>query len=75
VAELVFFLLPTSPVPPGHAAVLYYSIPNLETGVFEAWELLGALTQSKASGVFRTGWSTHEHIGSSPVVQIGVSIE
>ncbi|CAM9631246.1 unnamed protein product [Discosporangium mesarthrocarpum] len=38
-------------------------------------ELLGALTPSKPSGVFRTSWPTHEGMEGCPVVQLGVSIE
>ncbi|CAM9552077.1 unnamed protein product [Hapterophycus canaliculatus] len=75
VDEVVFFLLPTSPVPPGHAAVLYFSVPNSTTGAFEHWELLGALAAGKPSGVFRTGWPTKEQMQSCGVVQLGVSIE
>lgn len=37
VDEVVFFLLPSSPVPPGHAAVLYFSVPDSSTGAFEQW--------------------------------------
>ncbi|CAM9264576.1 unnamed protein product [Scytosiphon promiscuus] len=75
VDEVVFFLLPTSPVPAGHAAVLYFSVPSATTGAFEHWELLGALAAGKPSGVFRTGWPTNEQMQSCGVVQLGVSIE
>ncbi|CAM9091257.1 unnamed protein product [Ascophyllum nodosum] len=75
VDEVVFFLLPTSPVPPGHAAVLYFSVPSPTTGAFEHWEVLGAVAAAKPSGVFRTGWSTNEQIQNCGVAQLGVSIE
>ncbi|CAN0135036.1 unnamed protein product [Pylaiella littoralis] len=70
VDEVVFFLLPTSPVPPGHAAVLYFSVPNSEH-----WEVLGAVGFNKPSGIFRTNWPTNEQMQSCTVVQLGVSIE
>ncbi|CAM9796497.1 unnamed protein product [Ectocarpus sp. 6 AP-2014] len=75
VDELVFFLLPTSPVPPGQTAVLYFSVPTATTGAFEHWEVLGALAANKPSGVFRTGWPTNEQMQSCGVVQLGISIE
>ncbi|CAM9138803.1 unnamed protein product [Sphacelaria rigidula] len=75
VDEVVFFLLPNSPVPPGHAAVLYFSVPNATTGAFEHWEVLGAVAAGKPSGVFRTGWATNDQIRPCPVAQLGVSIE
>lgn len=50
VPELTFFLLPTTPIPPGYGAVLYYSIPP-----FETWELIGSVFPEKPSGSFRTG--------------------
>eukprot|EP00904_Undaria_pinnatifida_P000953 jgi/Undpi1/10859/HiC_scaffold_3.g01385.m1 len=75
VDEIVFFLLPSSPVPPGHAAVLYFSVPSSSTGAFEQWEVLGAVAAAKPSGVFRTGWSTNDQMRSCGVVQLGVSIE
>eukprot|EP00752_Nemacystus_decipiens_P017953 g16092.t1 len=74
VDEIVFFLLPNSPVPPGHAAVLYFSVPS-SSGAFENWEVLGALGHGKPSGVFRTSWGTNEQMKSTEVVQLGVSVE
>lgn len=37
VTEITFFLLPSSPCPPGFGAVLYYSV-NQQT-----WDILGAV--------------------------------
>jgi hypothetical protein len=70
VAEVTFFMLPTTPIPPGFGAVLYYSAPP-----FSSWELLGAVSPDKQSGIFRTGWTTKEDMQGCPVVQLGVSIE
>lgn len=70
VAELMFFLLPNSPVPPGTGAVLYYSIPP-HTG----WELLGAVDASCPSSILRTGWPEDEFGSTAPTAQLGVSIE
>lgn len=50
------------------AAVLYYSLPP-----FVNWEVLGAITMEKPSGVFRTGWTTMD--GMTSVLQLGVSVE
>jgi Protein of unknown function (DUF775) len=44
IAEIVFFLLPTSPLPPGSGAVLYYSAPP-----FANWELLGCIVSNTNS--------------------------
>jgi Protein of unknown function (DUF775) len=41
IAEIVFFLLPTSPLPAGSGAVLYYSAPP-----FANWELLGCIVSN-----------------------------
>lgn len=71
IAELTFFLLPTTPVPQGHGALLYYSTPPN----FDAWELLGAISPDKPSGVFRTGWPTNEGLVGCPCIQLGVSLE
>jgi hypothetical protein len=70
VNELTFFLLPNTPIPPGYGAVLYYSVPP-----FQNWEVLGCVFPDKPSGIFRTGWSTKEHMIGCPLVQLGVSIE
>ena len=70
VAEVTFFLLPTTPIPPGFGAILYYATPP-----FSNWELLGSVDPSKPSGIFRTGWSLNEEIQRSPFIQLGVSLE
>eukprot|EP01038_Epipyxis_sp_PR26KG_P016895 gene16895-23181_t len=70
VSELSFFMLPSTPIPPGYGAILYYSLPP-----FTEWTLLGSVDPSKPSGIFRTGWTTNEQVVNSPVVQLGVSIE
>lgn len=70
VAEITFFLLPNTPIPPGYGAILYFAVPP-----FNSWVLLGAVTANKPSGIFRTGWSTHEEVINAPVVQLGVSLE
>ena len=71
VAELTFFLLPTTPVPPGHGAILYYAAPPS----FDSWVMLGAISPEKPSGVFRTGWPTNESLVGCPCVQLGVALE
>jgi len=70
VAELTFFLLPTTQIPPGYGAILYYSLPP-----FQNWELLGEIDPSKPSGIFRTGWTSSDEIKACPFIQIGVSLE
>jgi len=71
VAELTFFLLPSTPVPPGHGAILYYAAPPS----FDAWVLLGAISPEKPSGIFRTGWPSNEALVGCPCVQLGVALE
>lgn len=70
VSELTFFLLPTTSIPPGYGAILYYSLPP-----FQEWSLIGSVDPMKPSGIFRTGWVTDEAVQSSPAVQLGVSLE
>lgn len=70
VTELTFFLLPSTPIPPGCGAILYYSLPP-----FQTWVLIGSVDPSKPSGIFRTGWATNEEVKNCPVVQLGVSLE
>ncbi|CAM9306553.1 unnamed protein product [Ectocarpus fasciculatus] len=70
VSEVTFFMLPTTPIPPGCGAVLYYSPPP-----FTGWELLGSVSPDKQSGTFRTGWTTKEDMKGCPMVQLGVSVE
>jgi hypothetical protein len=69
ITEITFFLLPTSPVPIGYGAILYYSVDQVH------WELLGAISPEKPSGIFRTGWPTNEEVVKYPVVYLGVSLE
>ena len=72
IPEITFFILPSTPIPVGYGAILYYSIPP-----FQSWEILGSVSPEKPSGSFRTGWTTtkHEIISGCPVVQLGVSLE
>lgn len=70
VAEITFFLLPTTPIPPGYGAILYYAVPP-----FNNWVCIGAVDVSKPSGTFRTGWATHDEVRHCPVIQLGVSLE
>lgn len=71
VAELTFFLLPQTPVPPGHGAILYYAAPPN----FEEWEMIGAISPQRPSGTFRTGWPTNEALLGCPCVQLGVALQ
>mmetsp|Transcript_27903 Transcript_27903/g.28188 ORF Transcript_27903/g.28188 Transcript_27903/m.28188 type:complete len:183 (-) Transcript_27903:132-680(-) len=70
ISELTFFMLPTTPIPNGFGAILYYAVPP-----FEHWEIIGAVTPQKPSGIFRTRWATKEDMIGCPLVQLGVSIE
>lgn len=70
VNEITFFLLPSTPIPPGYGAVLYYTTPPGTD-----WSILGAVTPMKPSGIFRTGWTTMEEMQFCPAVQLGVSLE
>ena len=61
VHDIVFFLLPNTPLPPNMGAVLYWSAsiinaPESSSG----FELLGALTPNQTSTILRTGWGTHD---------------
>ena len=69
ITEITFFLLPTSPVPPGGGAILYYSVDLVH------WEVVGSISPEKPSGIFRTGWPTKEDLQGCPAVHIGVSLE
>ena len=87
VTELVCFLWPGTTLPPGSGVMVYYQItaatssqpgmPPASTG----FELLGALTPTSSSNVFRTGWATHEQLleimsSNIPVVvTFGLSVE
>jgi protein Hikeshi len=70
VSEITFFLMPTTTIPPGYGAILYYATPP-----FTNWEILGSVDPAKPSGTFRTGWSTNDDVRNSPCVQLGVSLE
>lgn len=70
VTEITFFLLPSTLIPPGYGAILYYATPP-----FQNWVLLGSVDPSKPSGTFRTGWSAIEEVKCAEFVQIGVSLE
>ena len=70
IPEIVLFLNPSAPLPPSHGVVVYSSDSQ---GV--DWKLLGAVTASSSSGVFRTGWSSDPAMSSSPSANLGVGIE
>eukprot|EP00557_Chaetoceros_sp_GSL56_P008189 CAMPEP_0176498306 /NCGR_PEP_ID=MMETSP0200_2-20121128/12244_1 /TAXON_ID=947934 /ORGANISM="Chaetoceros sp., Strain GSL56" /LENGTH=230 /DNA_ID=CAMNT_0017896491 /DNA_START=125 /DNA_END=814 /DNA_ORIENTATION=- len=97
ISDLVFFLLPNIPLPPTCGAILYWSalpmdhsgnvVSNIAPGG-PTFELLGALTPTEPSAVFRTGWSNHEQLlsfaeqsmstnrlFSGIMITLGVSIE
>ena len=69
VSELSFFLLPHSPVPAGHGAVLHYTCDGAH------WQALGAVTHAKPSGIFRTGWAMQQALRTSAALQLGVALE
>lgn len=70
VNEITFFLLPTTPIPAGFGAILYYSVPP-----FLTWEIIGSVSPAKPSGIFRTGWATKEDVMNHSMVQLGVCLE
>jgi hypothetical protein len=70
VSEITFFLLPSTPIPPGFGAILYYAVPP-----FQNWTLLGSVSPTKPSGIFRTKWSASEEVKNCSLVQLGVSLE
>jgi hypothetical protein len=98
VSELVFFLLPGIPLPPDHGALLFWQVVSTpasnvmsstpfsagaSTATTTDFELVGAITNNKPSGVFRTGWATNETLSiainspysSTITINLGVSIE
>jgi hypothetical protein len=87
VTELVFFLLPSAPLPPDLGVLCYWQIeaatvaPGQGTPASTGFELLGAITPTRPSSVFHTGWSEHEQVnevtslGVPVTVTIGVSLE
>lgn len=86
VTELVCFLAPNCPLPAEHGVMIYFQIsgapsqPGAQPPA-TGFELLGSLTPSRPSAVFRTGWSEHEQLlelmsSNIPVVvTIGLSVE
>jgi hypothetical protein len=86
VSDLVLFLLPNMNLPSDQAAMVYWSATSLNpqnSSPTSEFQLLGALTPTKPSAVFRTGWSTHQTLldliesSSQCGVQItvGISLE
>lgn len=96
VSDLVFFLLPGVNLPIDHGAMLYWQIisapdqtsmdstpfSNQPSPTMTEFELVGAITNDRPSGSFRTGWATNEtlstainSISSSITINLGVSIE
>jgi hypothetical protein len=77
VSDVVCFLLPNAPLPPTHGLLIYWQVisPGFATG----FELLGALTPTNPSGIFRTNWPQHEQVATLQVpacqVVLGVSME
>ena len=66
IEEIALFLLPSTVLPAGFGAVLYFTVNG------EAWEVLGSISIEKPSAIFRTGWTTREGMSSCPVVQLGI---
>ena len=76
ISEIVLSLLPTSPVPEGCGAVLYYSLPPYdENNTLDNFQVLGAVTWEKPSGIFRTAFNTLENIASLASVRFIINIE
>mmetsp|Transcript_24762 Transcript_24762/g.36326 ORF Transcript_24762/g.36326 Transcript_24762/m.36326 type:complete len:259 (+) Transcript_24762:66-842(+) len=81
IPDIAFFLLPTTTLPPNHGVLLYYQASSTYTNESTGFELLGALTQAKPSGLFRTSWPTHEFFTTKVApnnifsITLGVSIE
>lgn len=82
VSDVVCFLLPGAPLPTQHGVLLYWqaaAATNVPTAETTGFELLGAVTPERPSGVFRTGWSQNEQILKLSqgliTVTLGVSIE
>ena len=90
VTDLVFFFLPgaVQALPPGSGAMLYWqataAIAGTPNATTTGFELLGAITPGKPSGILRTGWSTNEALAglistNNPnariTVTLGVSVE
>jgi len=86
VSDLVFCLLPGVPLPPNTGAFLYWSASSndhmLQQNNIE-FDILGVLSSSKISGIFRTGWGSNEPLhaliqsssSAGITMKFGVSIE
>lgn len=61
VSDVAFFLL-TRDLPPSHGAILFAQISGSNAG----FELVGAVTNDKPSGIFRTSWNTSDSNNPSP---------
>lgn len=76
VPEVVCFLLPNPPLPSHHGVLIYrqISVPGMEPTGFE---LLGAISHERPSGIFRTGFGQDESLfrHAAPTVTLGVSVE
>jgi hypothetical protein len=90
ISDLVIFLLPGISLPGNSGALIYWSAAPIYANATLApnstgFEMLGALTPAKPSGVFRTGWSTNEALiqllqqqqssGGGVSITLGISIE
>ena len=71
VPEIAFFLLASTPIPPGHGAILYYAVPPH----FVDWVILGSVSPLKPSAIFRTGFPNNEQLAGCTAVQLGVALE
>jgi hypothetical protein len=81
VSDVVCFLLPNAPLPPTHGLLIYWQVvlPG-NNAQATGFELLGSLTQSVPSAIFRTNWSQHEQVAQlqndqAAQVVLGVSME
>lgn len=62
ISDIVFVILPDQqqqcPIPPSHGAILYSQI-NGSSNSGGGFDLLGAVTSNRPSGIFKTNWNTH----------------
>ena len=91
VPDIALFLLPgaAEALPPGHGALLYWEAAVTTTGSpmphtdSTGFELLGAVSPDRPSGLFRTGWGSHSALtraaavnaSTAVAVTLGISIE
>lgn len=68
IAEITFFMLPSTIIPPGYGAILYYTAPPSGE-----WEILGSVFLDKPSGMFRTGWPERSDMNIAGI-QLGVEL-